>query len=362
MRVQDAIFAVGMLVAGTINTISSKLQDEVTTVGLPGSEPRKFAHPAVQTLTMFMGESLCMLVYFIVRARSRKAEIESDGSAKPNRSYPLWTFLLPAMCDMTGSTLMYVGLLMTYPSVYQMLRGMIVVFTGIFSYLFLGTKLRGNHIIGMLLIVIGTVLVGVSSVMSSKHSKDKASHPLIGDLLVVAAQIVAATQMVLEEKFIGKYNVHPLQVVGNEGVWGMAVTTVILIVGYFILPIRHVDNSLDAAYQIKNSHELLGALLLSIFSIAFLNFFGISVTKYLSATHRTTIDATRVVLVWVVSLIVHWEQFQWLQLVGFLVLMSGTSIFNEIVRLPFLRYPPKETPPASVAINTMDEEKQKLID
>ena len=111
------------------------------------------------------------------------------------------------------------------------------------------------------------------------------------------------------------------------------------------LAIRHQDNSLDALYQIKNSPELLGALLLSIFSIAFLNFFGISVTKYLSATHRTTIDASRyvsstfdftlppslppsslppffkntnrTVLVWIVSLIVKWEVFQWEQVCYF---------------------------------------------
>lgn len=34
-----------------------------------------------------------------------------------------------------------------------------------------------------------------------------APDPLLGDILVVIAQLVAATQMVVEEKFIGKYNV-----------------------------------------------------------------------------------------------------------------------------------------------------------
>jgi len=311
----------------------------------------------VQTLCMFMGESLCMIVFMITERRRRHQQqyqqltgINQEDASAPRKKFPIWTFLLPAMCDMTGSTMMYIGLILTYPSVYQMLRGMIVVFTGIFSYFFLGRKLRSYHIIGMVLIIIGTFLVGLASVM---HQKDKAPNPLLGNILVVAAQIVAATQMVLEEKFIEKYNVAPLQVVGNEGLWGMCVTSVVLFAAYWIKPIRHQDNSLDAIYQIKNSPELVGALLLSIFSIAFLNFFGISVTKYLSATHRTTIDASRVVLVWIVSLVVHWEVFQWLQLVGFLILVLGTSIFNEIIRIPYLVYPTKGEP---------DSEQKKLLD
>lgn len=39
----------------------------------------------------------------------------------------------------------------------------------------------------------------------------------IGDLLIIMAQVIVAIQMVLEEKFIYKHNVHPLQAVGTEG-------------------------------------------------------------------------------------------------------------------------------------------------
>lgn len=39
----------------------------------------------------------------------------------------------------------------------------------------------------------------------------------VGDLLIIMAQVIVAIQMVLEEKFIYKHNVHPLQAVGTEG-------------------------------------------------------------------------------------------------------------------------------------------------
>ena len=38
-----------------------------------------------------------------------------------------------------------------------------------------------------------------------------------GDLLIIMAQVIIAIQMVLEEKFVYKHNVHPLQAVGTEG-------------------------------------------------------------------------------------------------------------------------------------------------
>ena len=38
-----------------------------------------------------------------------------------------------------------------------------------------------------------------------------------GDLLIIMAQIIVAVQMVLEEKFVYKHNVHPLKAVGTEG-------------------------------------------------------------------------------------------------------------------------------------------------
>jgi hypothetical protein len=51
----------------------------------------------------------------------------------------------------------------------------------------------------------------------------------------------------------------------------------------------------------------------SVVSIAFFNFFGISVTKNLSGTARCTIDACRTLFVWVFSLWAGWERFHVLE-------------------------------------------------
>ena len=83
------------------------------------------------------------------------------------------------------------------------------------------------------------------------------------------------------------------------------------------------------------------ALLISlVFSIALFNGFGCSVTKFASAASRATIDVARTGLIWMFFLLVPLngkkiETFKWLQLIGFLVIISGSLLYNEIIVLPF---------------------------
>ena len=70
------------------------------------------------------------------------------------------------------------------------------------------------------------------------------------------------------------------------------------------------------------------------FSISFFNFAGISVTQYLSATTRTVLDSIRTVVVKACALWFGWEGFSWIQLGGFLVLIMGMMIYNDILFRP----------------------------
>lgn len=64
------------------------------------------------------------------------------------------------------------------------------------------------------------------------------------------------------------------------------------------------------------------------------NFFGLSVTRSVSATSRSTIDTCRTLFIWVVSLGLGWESFKWLQILGFAILVYATFLFNGIVQPP----------------------------
>lgn len=99
---------------------------------------------------MFLGEFLCLLFFHLrecyksARSRSRRESGERGvslvrneaGRQQGKRARKPWSpfiFILPAMCDMTATSCMYIGLTLTHASVFQMLRGSVVIFTGIFS-------------------------------------------------------------------------------------------------------------------------------------------------------------------------------------------------------------------------------------
>jgi hypothetical protein len=61
----------------------------------------------------------------------------------------------------------------------------------------------------------------------------------------------------------------------------------------------------------------------NLFSIAFFNFAGVSVTKELSSTTRMVLDNGRTIIIWIVTLIVKWEIFHPLPILGFVLLVTG---------------------------------------
>ena len=73
-------------------------------------------------------------------------------------------------------------------------------------------------------------------------------------------------------------------------------------------------------------------------SIAFFNFAGISVTKELSATTRMVLDSVRTLVIWAVSMLIGWQEFYYLQLIGFCILLAGMMLYNDIIILPTIKF------------------------
>ena len=68
---------------------------------------------------MMLGEMLCMAAYLMYWAcGGLKQDVDGEGG-KPN----IFLFLPPALCDVTATSMMYIGLTMTSASQFQMLRG-----------------------------------------------------------------------------------------------------------------------------------------------------------------------------------------------------------------------------------------------
>ena len=73
-----------------------------------------------------------------------------------------------------------------------------------------------------------TVESGCSGLQASNDGGDSAVAPLFGDCLIVLAQLAAATQFIVEEKYLAKFKVPALLAVGVEGFWGLVISAIAL--------------------------------------------------------------------------------------------------------------------------------------
>lgn len=249
------------------------------------------------------------------------------------------------MLDMIATSTMYIGLNLTYASSFQMLRGSVIVFVAIFSMIFLQRRLQLREWTGIGFIIIGLTCVGVSDMLGSSSSDVNRTNVLIGDSLIILAQIITASQMVFEERFVAGLDIPALQAVGWEGFFGFFVLSLLLVPMYFIHVPEHfaknprgvMEDAIDAFYMIKNNHLLMVPISGTIVSIAFFNFAGISVTKEISATTRMVLDSVRTMVIWAVSLLIGWQSFHYLQVVGFVSLIFGMCVYNNIIVMKPIR-------------------------
>jgi drug/metabolite transporter (DMT)-like permease len=200
------------------------------------------------------------------------------------------------VADLAATTLSNIGLLYITVSVYQMLRGAVILWNTLFGVLFLGKRLNRLHYTGLLLAVTGIVIVGAASLLA-EHAKSgggvlapppvsffppppppslgpvpapgpspspsrqqqhagfslraalspqartaalrsgdpdaaSARWVIVGMGMIVVSQLIQAAGMTMEEFVLRKYELSSTQLVGYEGGVG-----VLLMAGVF-LPVR----------------------------------------------------------------------------------------------------------------------------
>lgn len=318
-------FMLVMLISGACNTLLMKFMVMQKVPTAPGAAGEGFDQPYFQTLLMMIGEFLCLVAYF---SRGRGEKARSDDVPKS-------IFAVACLFDWTATTLVNMAFVCIPASVVQMTRGAVVIFTCILSVAFLGHRQHRYHVAGVSLVALGITFVSLSTLFNPSPGVNTATSSwtkMFGIVLCIGAQVFQASMLVYEEKIMSKYTVPPLLVVGMEGTFGIIFGVILL--GF--LNRMQIENTGGALYQISHSTPLLLAVIGSIFSIAFFNFSGVTVTQKASAVARSTIDVSRTILIWAVELAMGWNSFNSLQLTGFVVLAIGTMLYNRILVFDFL--------------------------
>ena len=171
---------------------------------------------------MFIGEMACLLIYHAIAYYQRQSHAYQplsvsdpledlddptrlEGKKQLQGWLQLWLWL-PTLCDLCGTTLLNVGLFYVAASIWQMLRGGVVLFTGVFSVVFLMKRLYLFQWLALICVTMGIGLVGMAPVLSasslpwiaslgmhiSNASAEMDSQALLGVALILLALLFAA--------------------------------------------------------------------------------------------------------------------------------------------------------------------------
>ncbi|CAI2369522.1 unnamed protein product [Moneuplotes crassus] len=341
-----------MLALSSSHGIMLKFMNTVkVTVGTGIDEQEKsFEHPFFQTFTMFMGNSLCMVIYLIQNRKSApKSRMDSSDinivDRIPETEPSVFIFAIPMLCDAASSTLYYIGYINVQASIVQMLGGFLILSVDVLSIIFLKKKQYRHHWIGIISIFMGIALVATTALMSKGDSSSK--NPALGVPVLLISLMIKGCQHVVEEKLLGSYNLNPMKVMGCEGIAGVLFFSILLPILQYV-PCNSelcnngvVENTQVALTQISMSGELVFYVVVIMMLDGGMNGLGMEIIKYASAANRVTLQQLRTVAIWLFFLIVPLivdirvqETFSFLQLGGFLILLFGVIIYNEIIKLP----------------------------
>ena len=355
---------------------------------------RKFSHSWFLNLIMFIGESMGIPVYYILFNKKEKNkplliaekkeedeekdeegenknkeiltpdEVEEEKKPEINKFY----LAIPAFTDTCSTGLANIGLILLPASIYQMLKGSLIIMTFLMSKFFIRNKHILDHYIAIPVSTLGVILVGLSAYMNASEEEDQgksdksdASQTLLGIILMLIAMFILSIQFCFDEYFMRKYKCHPLICIGYQGVFGFFINIFLCFIFYFIKCGSYNDNE-EPEYLVENmctgddenvyrpenivfalrqyvENKVLTALVpIAIFFMSSFNILGVSITKYGSATTRSVTDNIRSFLVWLWFLLPFnqedlIEHFNVLQLIGFLCISMGAFIYNGIFKL-----------------------------
>lgn len=197
-----------------------------------------FEKPWALTAVMFLGMSLCLPVAYYYKLREQdehQQHMHAPALQQPilRRVRTVWStaaytttimqvfdaaelrdaamLSVPAVLDLIATVLMYVGLLSVTASVYQMLRGAMLVFAALFGTVFLKRQLNSLHYGGIIGTLIGIAIVGAASLLSGEGSatRDVPQAEMVAGLLAcIAGQVGHRQSWHLQTRITSIHTVH----------------------------------------------------------------------------------------------------------------------------------------------------------
>lgn len=346
---------VAMVLFGAFQSVTSKLLYQTTAPNIDGEE-KNFDKPCFQLWVMFASMGCLFLGYLYKTLADYLMSEKSEREKEQKPKIKLRTYLqmvIPSLCDLTASLLMNIALIWISVSVCQMLRSLIVIFTGVFTLFVRKRRLVRFEYVGGSIVVFAVALLGFVEIMDDKRTMSKpqdVSLIILGICLMIIAQAIQGFQAIVEEALMHDIIVPSIVLVSVEGIWGCVLTTVVFLPLMSYLPFPEGggfhESFFDTVAMLQNSHNLVMLVLFyAIFSAGF-NFFYMTTMDLTNALTTDIVQQLRNLLVWAFAVFIHysvdpiygegWDMWSIVELAAFVLMSVGILVFHGAFKVVWL--------------------------
>ena len=343
------LVTIGICTSGTLALISAKITG--TTYN--------FKHSMIQTLLMFIGEYLNILLFsmpLIASPPTRHAHFDRlTTDARLNRldlhGSSLWV-ALPSLMDAIGSGLGIASLLLLPASISLMLQGGQIISTCVFAKIINKQAILTHQIVGVMISTVGFLIVGLAGYISAHEDtadNNIAGNFMLGIFFILINLTMGGLSLNIEELIMNRIAITPQRMVGLEGIFGLIwMMGAIGILSYLpcldkqLCDIRgYTEDVIVAIKEIGNSNGLIFWSITYSLSVTVFNFTGMYSAKHMSSVFRIFWSSMVIVLVWIACLVLGFERFGGLafmiQAIGFSMLVLANFTYNGFVKWPCVK-------------------------
>ena len=337
----------GLLVTGSVTTVLAKTAYQTQSYGVDDKHLEYFVKPWCMTFIQFVSMAGCLLLHACLYGCKTTKDEKSGREKRRPRKFTLKQLgylLLPTFFAASGLSLMNAALVYVNAEVLEMLKVCLrVVTAALLSRLFLKRMFNKLHIWGMLVLIVGGTVVAVDTAL--QHRDDLANgeeKQVIGVAMIVAASVLQGSQLVAEEFYLRKYPVHPLQLLGYEGIIACVVALPLLVALQFAKgsDAGSVESTWNSALMILHSTRL--QIILPAYVTGHMTYlaFGITLTASTGAAFRSIVVSMKSLCVWSLEVSLFYctrggfgEKIDWIystvEGAGYLIVSGGIFLYTK---------------------------------
>lgn len=302
-----------------------------------------------QVLLMFLGMFICFIFEIITVCRQDRTVRESNKRDKfkqycydliSNWRIQLILFLL-AILDLSefiGLSILFLAENYEDNRLLNTTRMLEFLFVGFMYYFFLKTSLHRHNYISLLIIISGMIMVMFG------QNKLFTFQPIL--LTTIFSNLFYACLEIIEKWLMDKKFISLYEIIFCEGLYGLIIILILCLIGskvecqswmYLCATGESVINLNIILKEVFSFYSYLIEVLIYVITSSGYNIFIHLCNKDLGPTHHIVSEALASMVVMLVSLILSERKISlWMQIVGHILIVMGTLVYNEIIIFHFL--------------------------